>query len=89
MWYPGSGVVLDGMVSRSLASFLLLKVDIDLRYGIRLIFLHYQSKPLKGTATLNAGASQMQVLIKSCKMPQTLSKSIENKKVIDVYIVDN
>ena len=29
--------------------------------------------PLKGTATLKASASQMQVLIKSCNMPQTLS----------------
>ena len=32
---------------------------------------------LKGTTTLKASALQMQVLTKSCNMPQTLSKSIE------------
>ena len=32
---------------------------------------------LKGRATLKASASQMQVFIKSCNMPQTLLKSNE------------
>ena len=43
----------------------------------------------KGTATLKTCASQMQVLIKTCIMPQTQNR-LKNKKVIDVYIiVDN
>ena len=36
----------------------------------------FEKGDLKGTATLKACASQMQVLFKSCNMPQTVSKSI-------------
>ena len=38
----------------------------------------YTSMNLKGTATIKACASEMQTLIKTCKLLQTESKSNEN-----------
>ena len=43
----------------------------------------------KGDSNLLTSDDQMQFLIISCNMPQTLSKTFENKKVVDVNIVDN
>ena len=49
----------------------------------------YSSIVLKRTVILRASASQVQVLITSCNMPQPYQNRLKNKKVIDVYNVEN